>query len=282
MNNVFRNKRSAVALLSVIGASLWSPLGFACDADPYVGSICVMAATGNWYSGFGDGMYIPAAGQQLTISQHAALYAVIGNSFGGDGVTNFKVPDLRGKVIVGYDPGVTNQPVGSTGGASTVTLTTAQLPPHAFTITNMPVSLSSLTATTTLSNLSGTANLSNIVLSGPASGLVVNASTQSGLSSPSGNFLGKGNASGGFNYTTTTPDVTLNSKTIGGNLSLTVNSGTNAPVSISGDASTTVSGAGTASGMSNSVGNGQAIATMPPYLVMIYYIAVNGVFPTRD
>lgn len=270
----------SLALLSIIGSVIWTPLCFACSGDPYIGSICTMASTRNY--GFGEGTYVPAAGQQLSISSNQALYAVIGKNFGGDGVTNFKLPDLRGRVIVGYDPAATTQPVGSTGGSSSVTLTIGQLPPHLFTITRMPVSLSSLTATTTLSNLSGTADLSNIVLTGPATGLVVNASSQSGLSSPSGNFLGKGNASGGFNYTASTPDVTLNGKTISGNLSLTVNNAAKAPVSVSGNAATTVSGEGTASGTTNTIGLGQAITTMPPYLVMTYYIAVRGLYPSPD
>jgi len=269
-----------VALLSAIGTTIWSPSSFACSSDPYIGSICAMALSRNY--GFGGGTYIPAAGQQLNVSQNPALFALIGKSYGGDGATNFKLPDLRGKVIVGYDDRVPSQSVGTTGGSYTQTLTIAQLPQHNFTITNMPVNFNALTATTTLAGLSGTADLSRIVLTGPVSGLVINASSQNGLSSPSGNFIGKSNGTAGNIYTTSAPDVTLNSGTIGGNLSLTVNNGVTAPVSISGTASTTVTGVGTASGTTNIIGGAQPFSTMPPYLVMNYYIAVKGLYPSQD
>lgn len=280
MKKLIRNASAKVALLSVVSAIIYSPSSFACSSDPYIGSVCAMALSRN--RSFGNGQYIPAAGQQLSITQNPALYAVIGATYGGDGATNFKVPDLRGRVIVGYDERVPTQAIGSTGGASTVALTVAQLPPHAFTISNVPVTLSSLTATTTLTGLSGTADLSNITLTGPATGLVINASSQSGLGSPSGNFIGKGNATGGNNYSANTPDITLNSKSISGDLSLTVKNGAKAPVAISGSASTTVTGVGTASGSSSSIGGGQPIAVMPPYLVMTYYIAVTGIYPQMD
>ncbi|WP_208691044.1 phage tail protein [Pseudomonas oryzihabitans] len=280
MNKSVRNASAKVALLSVVSAIIYSSSVFACSSDPYIGSVCAMALSRN--RSFGDGQYIPAAGQQLSITQNPALYAVIGATYGGDGVTNFKVPDLRGKVIVGYDERVPTQAIGSTGGASTITLTVAQLPPHAFSISNMPVTLNSLTATTTLNGLSGMADLSNITLTGPSSGLVINASSQSGLGSPNGNFIGKGNSTGGNNYSANTPDVTLNSKSISGDLSLIVKSGTKAPVAISGSASTTVSGVGAASGSSSGIGAGQPVAIMPPYLVMTYYIAVTGIYPQLD
>lgn len=280
MKKIYRNASIKVALLSVVSAMVYSPSGFACSSDPYIGSVCAMALSRN--RSFGDGQYIPAAGQQLSVAQYQALYAVIGATYGGDGVTNFKVPDLRGKVIVGYDERVPAQAIGSTGGASTIALTVAQLPPHAFAISNMPVTLSSLTATTTLNGLSGMADLSNITLTGPATGLVINASSQSGLGSPNGNFFGKGNSAPGYNYSASTPDVTLNSKSISGDLSLTVKNDAKAPVAISGSASTTVNGVGTASGNSNTIGGGQPIAVMPPYLVMTYYIAVSGIYPPLD
>lgn len=280
MKKIICNASAKVALLSVVSAIIYSPSSFACSSDPYIGSVCAMALSRN--RSFGDGQYIPAAGQQLSITQNPALYAVIGTAYGGDGATNFKIPDLRGRVIVGYDERVPTQAIGSTGGAPTIVLDVAQLPLHTFTISNMPVKLSSLTATTTLTGLSGTADLSNITLSGPVSGLVINASSQSGLGSPNGNFIGKGNSPSGYNYTASTPDVTLNSKSISGDLSLTIKNGAKAPVAISGSASTTVDGVGTASGSSNTIGGGQPIAIMPPYLVMTYYIAVTGIYPQLD
>jgi len=64
-------------------------------------------------------------GASLAVASYAALYAVIGNTFGGD-ATNFNLPNVKGRSIIGPDTG---KAVGSIGGGST-TLTEAQLPEH--------------------------------------------------------------------------------------------------------------------------------------------------------
>lgn len=85
-------------------------------------------------------------GRQLTIQQNQALYALIGNTFGGDLRTYFNVPDLRGRVPIGYttNPAVKPAPVTSTyamganGGAEGVALTQAQIPPHNHAVMAQP------------------------------------------------------------------------------------------------------------------------------------------------
>ena len=54
------------------------------------------------------------AGQLLPISQNDALYALVGTTYGGDGVTTFGVPDLRGRVPInqGQGPGLSNYVIG--------------------------------------------------------------------------------------------------------------------------------------------------------------------------
>lgn len=77
--------------------------------------------------------WLPCNGQMLTIQQYQALFALIRNTYGGDGKVNFAVPDLRGRVAVGLGqsvPGGTVFQPGQKGGAETVTLTAAQTPPH--------------------------------------------------------------------------------------------------------------------------------------------------------
>ncbi|MEI9849581.1 MAG: tail fiber protein [Sphingomonas sp.] len=79
--------------------------------------------------------FLEPAGQILPIGQYTALFAVIGPVFGGDGRTNFGLPDLRGRGIVqwGQGPGLLPIQFGASIGADQVSLSLAQLAPHAHT-----------------------------------------------------------------------------------------------------------------------------------------------------
>ena len=89
--------------------------------------------------------WLLCAGQAVSRSTYAALFAAIGTTFGaGDGSTTFNLPDLRGRVAAGVDnmggsaanrvtsggSGIAGTTLGASGGAETVTLTTAQLSSH--------------------------------------------------------------------------------------------------------------------------------------------------------
>jgi microcystin-dependent protein len=95
-------------------------------ADPFIGEIRIFA--GN----FAPAGWAFCDGQQLMIQQNTALFAVIGNAFGGDGRTNFNLPDLRGRAGLGYGngPNLTPRPIAQKGGAATVHLTSDNLPAH--------------------------------------------------------------------------------------------------------------------------------------------------------
>lgn len=71
-------------------------------------------------------------GQVLAISQYDALFALIGTTYGGDGVQTFGLPDLQGRLPVhqGQGPGLTNRIIGQKAGEEQVTVTVAQLPVH--------------------------------------------------------------------------------------------------------------------------------------------------------
>jgi microcystin-dependent protein len=71
-------------------------------------------------------------GQILSIAQNAALFNLIGTTFGGDGVSTFALPDLRGRRVVGVGqgPGLSNYILGQEGGEENVTLLLSQLPVH--------------------------------------------------------------------------------------------------------------------------------------------------------
>ncbi len=103
--------------------------------------------------------WLIAAGQTLAINQYPRLAKMLGTTYGGDGVTTFGMPDMRGRVTVGKDnmggsaanrvtsggSGVDGATLGANGGAETVALITANLaahnhgitdPQHTHTVTN--------------------------------------------------------------------------------------------------------------------------------------------------
>ncbi len=98
-------------------------------ADPFIGEIKIFP-----YS-FAPMDYLACQGQTLNASQYQALLALIGNIYGGDGRTNFKLPNLAGMACVG--PGIadtTNWTIGETSGTEGVALTAAQCPTHTHTL----------------------------------------------------------------------------------------------------------------------------------------------------
>jgi microcystin-dependent protein len=71
-------------------------------------------------------------GQQLSIQQNTALFSLLGTQYGGNGVTTFALPDLRGRTAMnqGQGPGLSNYTIGEVTGTETVGLTTNQIPQH--------------------------------------------------------------------------------------------------------------------------------------------------------
>jgi microcystin-dependent protein len=95
-------------------------------AEPFLGEIRMFGFN------FAPAGWAEANGQLLPIAQNTALFSLLGTQFGGDGVTTFALPDLRGRVALhqGQGSGLTEHTLGQVGGAETVTLTTAQMPNH--------------------------------------------------------------------------------------------------------------------------------------------------------
>lgn len=74
-----------------------------------------------------------AAGQLLPIAQNAAIFSLLGTTYGGNGQTTFQLPDLRGRTPVGQGQGVGLSSViqlGEYGGMESVTLSIANMPTH--------------------------------------------------------------------------------------------------------------------------------------------------------
>ncbi|GGF06779.1 microcystin dependent MdpB family protein [Aliidongia dinghuensis] len=70
-------------------------------------------------------------GSSLSVSGNEALYALIGTTWGGD-TTNFKLPDLRGRLPIGQGQGtsLTARTIGQTGGGTQAALDASTLPAH--------------------------------------------------------------------------------------------------------------------------------------------------------
>jgi microcystin-dependent protein len=75
-------------------------------------------------------------GQLLPISQNTALFALVGTFYGGDGVTNFALPNLQSRVAIhqGQGPGLSPYSIGQVGGTENVTLIQNQMPQHGHTV----------------------------------------------------------------------------------------------------------------------------------------------------
>lgn len=95
--------------------------------EPFIGQVMLFA--GN----FAPAGWAFCNGQLQSISENPALFSLLGTTYGGDGVTTFALPDLQGRVPVGFGqgPGLPQSEQGETTGAESVTLTTANLPPTA-------------------------------------------------------------------------------------------------------------------------------------------------------
>jgi microcystin-dependent protein len=71
-------------------------------------------------------------GQILPLSQNTALFSLLGTTYGGNGVSNFALPDLQGRVPMhpGQGPGLSLHDLGEESGSDTVTLIESEMPTH--------------------------------------------------------------------------------------------------------------------------------------------------------
>src|SRR5580692_442499 len=99
-------------------------------SQPYLGAIFMFA--GN----FAPRGFQLCAGQVLAISSNAALFSILGTTYGGNGTTTFALPDLRGRAPIGVGQGAGLQPIvlGQSQGIETVTLSANNMPKHNHTI----------------------------------------------------------------------------------------------------------------------------------------------------
>jgi microcystin-dependent protein len=96
------------------------------------------------------------SGQLLNINQNAALFSLLGTTYGGDGISAFGLPDLRGRVPMGWGqgPGLSNRVLGEAAGRESTTLLITNMPGH-----NHTADISGLQSTPSASTAAGTTNI---------------------------------------------------------------------------------------------------------------------------
>jgi microcystin-dependent protein len=95
-------------------------------ADPFVAEIRIFPFN------FAPKGWAWCDGQLLPLSQNTALFSLLGTTYGGDGKSNFALPDMQGNVPVhaGQGPGLSLYDLGQEGGSETVTLLQSEIPIH--------------------------------------------------------------------------------------------------------------------------------------------------------
>ena len=94
-------------------------------ADPFLSEIRIMSF------GFASQGWALCNGQLLPINQNQALFSLLGTTFGGNGQTNFALPDLQARTPIHVGSGHT---LGERGGEQAQTLSIAELPTHQHTL----------------------------------------------------------------------------------------------------------------------------------------------------
>jgi microcystin-dependent protein len=95
-------------------------------ADPFVAEIRIFPFN------FAPKGWALCDGQLLPISQNTALFSLLGTTYGGNGKSNFALPDMQGDAPMhpGQGPGLSLHDLGETGGSPTVSLLESEIPGH--------------------------------------------------------------------------------------------------------------------------------------------------------
>jgi microcystin-dependent protein len=99
-------------------------------ADPFVAEIRIFPFN------FAPRGWAWCDGQIMPLSQNTALFSLLGTTYGGDGKSNFALPNMQGNAPMhpGQGPGLSLHDLGETGGAETVTLLESEIPSHPHTL----------------------------------------------------------------------------------------------------------------------------------------------------
>ena len=228
--------------------------------------------------------FLTCWGQQLPVQNYQALYALMAIAFGGNGSTNFNLPDLRGRGMIGYgaSPTLPAYNLGANGGTVNITLNALNMPTHTHATPPSSVtgSASGNLNTTSTASLSGSAPVTIPVNQGTNS----NNNTPTASTNPTylGGIVATGPAATLHGpFSSTGPSLPAASN-LTGTASLT---GVTASVPISATITSTLSNAQVAAGNTGPAGGGGPASVIPilnPYLAMNFIIATQGIWPSFD
>lgn len=225
--------------------------------DPILGQIIL------WAGSFIPRGWLLCDGSSLPLAQYQALYSLLGVTYGGDGVQNFKLPDLRSAIPMGVDSRVPNQ-MGQNGkktGAATATTTATSTGSITVGVNNLPAH----THTATFTPSGGGAGTASVDVNIPA----ITDAGSTGANAPAGAILGPPSTSV-KPYNTGTSNTNLRTFTATGTATVPASTGT---VAIGN------TGGGQAIPLSVSVP--VSVSTIQPSLYLSYIIAIEGVYPDR-
>lgn len=264
-------RKIAAATLLAMGMA-WSGASYACSAEPFVGSICIMASPKAMTG------YRIANGDVLAIASNQALFSIIGNTFGGDGRNTFAVPDLRGRTVIGAgvyagaDGG--GYQFGKPYGEISAALSVAQLPSHTHSLATEPMILSGDMDPTAVSFTTTYSSAPSLDLQ-----LMAAASTPG---NPPPDLTNLPSA------TTTLGSPTSAVKIYSGNApSIALNKNSIKVTFAPGQMKTEMTGKLVAKnvlvkGTTGDTGNSAKVSKLPPSLALTYQIAVIGQYPTFE
>jgi microcystin-dependent protein len=211
-------------------------------SDQYMGEIRMVAFN------FAPMGWLLCNGQTLSISQNSALFALLGTTYGGNGVQTFQLPDLQGRIPLhaGAGLGLPTYVQGQKAGQESITLTQQQLPTHTHTATFTP------------SGGGGT----------PSVNVTIQAGNQTASATvPATPFLA---ATSAVNRVVTS------------GVGLYASSAGTSPPNLGGVTATLSGVSGGGGSVTNALaGNGQPFSIEPPYLAVYFIIATTGIFPSR-
>jgi len=230
--------------------------------DMFLGSIIAVGFS------FPPRGWMACNGQLLPVNQNAALFALLGTQYGGDGVNTFGLPDLRGRLPLGNSQGLAGR-IAVTNGATGGTVA----------YTGSPTGTGTITSSLTLANLPAHTHSATFTASGgTGSTVAIKVSTDVGTSpTPSTtSYLAAGKSSAAAIPYPYRPDIGNGSTTLAADMATITGGGSGGTVAVDS------TGTGSPLNIPVTVTTPLNIPTVTPYQGVLYIICVEGLFPSRN